>query len=480
MEHHTSPQPLPDSDPEGTTEARPEPTRGEPDPALLERLIAPVEPARQDTSAGPEGSSSDLSSDAFADPDQEGGKNAKATTNTTRAAQEGLLSRCADWLKARQHARGKEADALKARWSAHQTKEAFNHSLTEKGEKGGTPQKDRGEKHSHRQSAPLKQQKDTTHTKPGPVDKSIDKRGPSHRDQVRDKPVRDKPQNAPQQHGKDRKPLLQKNQKELKDKQQPSPRTPADKGAGPVQGPPGARGGAGSDGSKPKQSGEGGPLKKLGDGLRKKPGTKPPPDPMKTRPMRTAGYRDGERVGAVPAKARAYRDGFKDGLHKQRADYEKEKKAMDKAKPIGAAPDASGGVRLGDGADRSALTSGEVKRLSTYQRALGRKTKFLAAKTDGAKLTVQNCHQIQRRVRALSEGARKTNVGEETQKALAILTENAGQLVARAERQAELGAKAADLAALTERKVAERYDGIHKAVADSGRTAPAQMAHYKE
>ncbi|TDC09413.1 hypothetical protein E1265_32245 [Streptomyces sp. 8K308] len=209
-------------------------------------------------------------------------------------------------------------------------------------------------------------------------------------------------------------------------------------------------------------------------------------DPMTTRPAREAGYRDGTRAGRAVAKAKAYRHGARDGWTDATTKAQREKEQMDKAKaktekkaePIGVSPGKNGGLVL-DGADRDALSSGEVRRVDRYLDVMARKAKLLERMTEEAQVLVDTCKEMRKRVTILQDAAKVQEAGEKTQEALALYAEKVREALQQAEQQQERLLKAADRAREVQANARERYRLITAAVQDAGRTAPANMTYYQ-
>ncbi|NUQ95888.1 MAG: hypothetical protein HOY79_04765 [Streptomyces sp.] len=264
------------------------------------------------------------------------------------------------------------------------------------------------------------------------------------------------------------------------------------------------------------------------------------PDPTKTTPSpsrttvdtkasREAGYRDGTRIGKVKAHVGAYTDGVKDGKADMQEAAARDKARLDQARqqrrqpppapippkptvppkpsvppapdprtilhkpketPVAPASSTAAPIKvdriddknlhLGDGAARTTIGRGEVRRLKDFERQFTVKADTMTRIGDAAKMFAANDAERTKAITYLMEQARAVDGGEDLIADLTRLQEAATVREAKAAELHRQAVRGADNTRTLLANVETRYGGMYQAVVDSPRTKPAESAYYRK
>ncbi|WND24095.1 hypothetical protein [Streptomyces violaceus] len=235
---------------------------------------------------------------------------------------------------------------------------------------------------------------------------------------------------------------------------------------------------------------------------------------------REAGYRDGTRAAKVVAHTAAWRDGARDGYRDTTQAADREKTRLDKAhddrrnartqpvkdqpvtEPASSAdyqqavppkPDHAPGpqpiqvtgtdtnsIHLGQHADRTSISRGEVRTLARFQQRLDDKTSRMTQVAEATRTLEHHAKEQIKQVTELLEQARGMEGGE---KLVATLTRLDEAAQAQADKAADVHKRAVrgqEACKTLNANTETRYGGIYKAVQDSPDTRPAKMNYYSE
>ncbi|MGY5127293.1 hypothetical protein [Streptomyces nigrescens] len=229
--------------------------------------------------------------------------------------------------------------------------------------------------------------------------------------------------------------------------------------------------------------------------------------PFSTKESRLTGYRDGTRAAKVVAHAKAYRDGAKDGWTDTTEAAERQKDELDKAheerkqqredKPV-TTPATSADyhqpqaqpievksinathLQLGEGAQRSEVSRGEVRSLKNFERLLERRLTHLRQSEERTKLMKAHAEAQAQKATALMEATKSVKGGEKLIASLVKTADDAKAQAGLAEEIHKRAVRAADGCAAVLANAKTRYGGMYKAVVDSDEEVPGEMGFYGE
>ncbi|MFE6885837.1 hypothetical protein [Streptomyces sp. NPDC057702] len=223
-----------------------------------------------------------------------------------------------------------------------------------------------------------------------------------------------------------------------------------------------------------------------------------------TRESREAGYRDGARVAGVVSHVAAWGAGAKDGWKDTRTTAQKEKEALTRAHarrkaekeaaaaaaerkkegqmadPIGVTGVTAGDVLLGEGADQTSVSRGELRTLKSYERALEVKAKTMGHLTEVGRHLKGHAQMQDFRAQKLLESAKGVKGGEKVVAALTRLKERTADQIEKAEALRARALRGEEGCRVVLANVDTRYGAIYQAVVDSDETVPAELSFYKE
>lgn len=137
-------------------------------------------------------------------------------------------------------------------------------------------------------------------------------------------------------------------------------------------------------------------------------------------------------------------------------------------------------VALGQGADRPAISHGEVRTLKGFERKLRVKTDEMGRIAEGARALKAHAERQLKHITWLTEQAQIVEGGDKLIGALRQLEEAAKVQAGLAEDIHRRALRAVDGCKALLANVETRYAPIYKAVVDSGLVAPAHMHYYKD
>lgn len=247
-------------------------------------------------------------------------------------------------------------------------------------------------------------------------------------------------------------------------------------------------------------------------------GTAPTPR-IDLQKSRETGYRDGTRAAKVVAHAHAWRDGARDGYRDTTQAADREKTRLDKAhadrknartqaedqpvtetassadyqQPVPPKPEHAPGpqpvqvtgtdathIHLGDHADRSSISRGEVRTLRRFQQRLESKTDRMTQVAEASRTLEHHAKEQLKKVTELLEQARGIEGGEKLVAALTRLGEAAQVQVDKAAEVHKRATRGQEACKTLSANTETRYGGIYQAVVDSPETSPAEMNYYRE
>ncbi|MGV9891720.1 hypothetical protein [Streptomyces sp. NPDC003395] len=239
---------------------------------------------------------------------------------------------------------------------------------------------------------------------------------------------------------------------------------------------------------------------------------------VNTQSSRETGYRDGTRAAKIAAHVEAWRDGARDGWTDTRKAAAHDKARLDKAhadqtardkdqpmtQPASSAdyqphtppkPDhapATGPqpiqvtgidathIHLGDGADRSTLSRGEVRTLKQFERRMRPKADVMTRIGDATKALKTEAEERAKKITQLAEQAKTIKGGDQLVAKLLKFQEQAQVQVQGAEELHKRALRAAEACTTVVTNADTRYGQIYKAVIDSDLTTPAELRFYTD
>jgi hypothetical protein len=245
----------------------------------------------------------------------------------------------------------------------------------------------------------------------------------------------------------------------------------------------------------------------------------PPRRPLKTRPSREAGYRDGRRTAAATSHVKAWRDGYRDGLDHGNAAYQQEKQHMDTARDRNATrpttptmapasgstvsltktdpPRNAGGepttavpaqvdeigqnsIRFTADGTQHTMSRREVRNLKGFERRIEDKKPTMHRIAEDAKNAAANAADTATRAQRLADSVKDANGGEALVRAASRIAEHAQALQAAVEEIHKRALRASEALDTVIANANTRHGGIYQAVVDSPLTTPAEAYFYQD
>ncbi|HET6873923.1 MAG TPA: hypothetical protein VFH70_04050 [Acidimicrobiales bacterium] len=239
---------------------------------------------------------------------------------------------------------------------------------------------------------------------------------------------------------------------------------------------------------------------------------------VNTQSSRETGYRDGTRAAKVIAHVEAWRDGARDGWTDTRKAAAHDKARLDKAhadqtardkdqpmtqpasstdyqphtppkpdhapatgpQPIQVTGIDATHIHLGDGADRSTLSRGEVRTLKQFERRMRPKADVMTRIGDATKALKTEAEERAKKITQLAEQAKTIKGGDQLVAKLLKFQEQAQVQVQGAEELHKRALRAAEACTTVVTNADTRYGQIYKAVIDSDLTTPAELRFYTD
>ena len=253
-----------------------------------------------------------------------------------------------------------------------------------------------------------------------------------------------------------------------------------------------------------------------GTGL-KQPGTIPAPA-INLQKSRETGYRDGTRAAKAVAHAQAWRDGARDGYRDTTEAADREKQRLDKAhadrknarthpedqavtqpnpttdpqavprkptqpptiQPVQVTGTDATHIHLGDNANRTHISRGEVRTLRRFQQRLDDKTSRMTQVAEATRTLEHHAKEQNRQVTELLEQARAVEGGDKLVAALTKLQEAAQAQIDKAADVHKRAVRSQEACKTLHANTDTRYGGIYQAVVDSPEATPAELSYYRE